>query len=87
MITVTRTPEGLTLRGHAGLGPKGGDILCAAVSILTETLAASLPPGDATLGDGDARFVCRDPAHPALRYTLTGLRLLADAYPAHIQIH
>lgn len=86
MITVISTPEGLTLRGHGGLGPRGGDILCAAVSILTETLAACLPPEDVTLGDGYARFACRDPSHPALRYTLTGLRLLADAYPDHIQI-
>lgn len=42
MITVTIAPDELHVAGHAGAGPPGHDIVCAAVSVLVQTLAASI---------------------------------------------
>lgn len=42
MIEVNRSGSGLTIQGHAGYAPAGQDIVCAAVSVLVQTLCASL---------------------------------------------
>ena len=42
MIEITVRPDHVTVNGHARHGPPGGDIVCAAVSALTLTLAESL---------------------------------------------
>ena len=42
MIHVTLKDNALWARGHSGSGPRGQDILCAAVSILMEATAAAL---------------------------------------------
>ena len=42
MITVTVTPYGLTVDGHAGYAKTGNDIICAAVSALTQGLIHAL---------------------------------------------
>lgn len=42
MIEVTILPRELLVAGHARAAPPGQDIVCAAVSALTETLAAAL---------------------------------------------
>ena len=42
MITVTITENGLTIDGHAGYAEIGKDIVCAAVSSLTQGLIHSL---------------------------------------------
>lgn len=42
MIVITAQPGRITITGHAGYAPRGQDIVCAGVSVLVETLAASL---------------------------------------------
>lgn len=42
VITVTITEHGLTVDGHAGYAEIGNDIICAAVSALTQGLVHSL---------------------------------------------
>lgn len=42
MISINHNPGILTITGHAGAGPPGQDIVCAAVSVLLQTLAASI---------------------------------------------
>ena len=42
VITVTITENGLTIDGHAGYAEIGKDIVCAAVSSLTQGLIHSL---------------------------------------------
>ncbi len=42
VITVTITEHGLTVDGHAGYAKTGNDIVCAAVSSLTQGLIHSL---------------------------------------------
>ena len=80
MIRVQAGPGSLAIHGHAGAGPRGADIVCAAVSILAETLAASLPPEDSVLEPGRAEFRF-SPGNPAAAFTLRGLELLAKNRP------
>lgn len=42
MIEITVRPDHVTVNGHARHGPPGEDIVCAAVSALTQTLEESL---------------------------------------------
>ena len=42
MIVVTITQDGLTVDGHAGYAETGNDIICAAVSALTQGLIRSM---------------------------------------------
>lgn len=42
MIVVEIDQSGITVDGHAGYAEKGKDIVCAAVSVLAQTLIASL---------------------------------------------
>ena len=42
MIEITRTKNGIKLRGHANYAPIGQDIVCAAVSVLIQTLVQSV---------------------------------------------
>lgn len=41
-VTYEREKHRLVVRGHAGSGPKGHDLVCAAVSALTMTLGANV---------------------------------------------
>lgn len=42
MIVIKRTEGGVTVSGHANYAENGKDIVCAAVSTLTQTLIASI---------------------------------------------
>lgn len=42
MIKVTITNNKISVIGHAGYAPPGQDIVCAAISALTQTLIASI---------------------------------------------
>ncbi len=71
MIKLSRTASGLirrfTVSGHAGYGPHGSDILCAAVSAIAQTVIGSLQDvaglePDYVLAAGDIRCELPDPA-------------------------
>ena len=85
----------LTVQGHAGYAEPGKDIVCAAVSILTSTLAYIL--------NRDSFESCFEPELSAFRamvadeglkkryrpyfdFTMEGLRMLQAAYPDNIII-
>ena len=42
MINITITADGIRVRGHAEAGPKGQDIICSAISTLTQNLILSI---------------------------------------------
>lgn len=42
MIEVLSQPDGFTVTGHAGAGPPGHDLVCAAVSTLVQALVSSI---------------------------------------------
>jgi uncharacterized protein YsxB (DUF464 family) len=85
-------------KGHAGAGPKGFDIVCAAVSVLSRTLVRVLH------GKGGIEFTSKAPEKGlfelTMNYTdegkeflrtagfflLEGLQSIADEYPMHCNI-
>lgn len=90
----------LSVKGHAGYGEQGKDIVCAACSALTETLAARFcdcdGPGKFSTERGDATFLVsrvpgRESSYSALRadmdFTVRGLELLAQNYPRYVKIN
>lgn len=84
MIRGAYGPGWLRLRGHAGYGPAGQDIVCAAVTILAETLAQFAPV--ARLGPGEAEFAWGPENQGAAEFALTGLRRLAADYPQCLRL-
>lgn len=42
MINITIYDNGFEIEGHAGYAPKGSDIICAAVSALSQTCRISI---------------------------------------------
>lgn len=90
----------LSVNGHAGYGEAGKDIVCAACSILIETLAARFGdcegPGQFSRAIGDATFLVsrvpgREGSYSALRadmeFTVRGLELLARDYPRYVKLN
>lgn len=94
-IKYSDSGEWITLRaiGHAGYGPKGMDVVCAAVSALTQTLAGY------AAGQDDSEVLC-DEASASINITLRhnrknliaatvilgGLNAIAEQYPDHVCI-
>lgn len=92
MIRVAENDAGVTVTGHAGHGPPGQDIVCAAVSALVQTLALSLD----RLAPGET--VCSmEPGSATIRYTslsekgrllvcsfFVGIEAVAAAYPDNV---
>ncbi len=92
----------LLVTGHACFGKKGHDIVCAAESVLVQTLAASLAKLDSCMLhdytiEGVAGSGCMgitvipttkgwDYVRGAFELVATGFYLLAQNYPRHVQI-
>ena len=43
MITILKDDGRIVINGHAGYAPVGHDIVCSAISVLTETLTVLYP--------------------------------------------
>jgi uncharacterized protein YsxB (DUF464 family) len=81
--------------GHAGAGPKGGDIVCAAVSVLTRTALAVLSrqEGITVRGEAPERGIVRmdieytgsgrEFLSAAGAFLLEGLKSVAGEYPEY----
>lgn len=92
----------LELDGHAGYAPAGQDIVCAAISILSQALANALAEID--MKYGMARMECCMQEKGKMKISaqvcwanlsmirgcfevaVTGLRLLAEKYPDYIEL-
>lgn len=93
MIRITYNEMGdmmfLRAEGHAEFAPKGQDIVCAAVSVLMQTLAYSLDSGTVTCADDRNLMVvqAKQGTDSLAKFELVtdGLILLADAYPEHVR--
>lgn len=92
-------PTGFTVSGHAGCGPRGSDIVCAAVSALTDTTVLSLErlAGVAARVTAESGFLsCDLPADLAgearersallLESLVLGLEEIARAYPGRLVV-
>ena len=77
MIAVNITPLGLTVDGHAGYAKTGNDIICAAVSVLTQGLIHSLD----ALTEDEISYNIRD-GHIDINYRNLSERgmLLVDSF-------
>jgi uncharacterized protein YsxB (DUF464 family) len=94
MITITHSGGCITIKGHAGYAPHGQDIVCAAVSALTETFLASIEDltkdnlkceisaGNAVIQYGNLSEV----GQTLLDSFFVGLQMIADNYPAYVHI-
>ena len=90
----------LEVTGHAGYAEAGKDIVCAAISMLTDALAGVLEEAEARgrcmhkIRDGDGSMVITaDPTMGSVteikayfRMAVTGMRMLQEQYPEHIRI-
>jgi len=86
----------LQIQGHSGFGGHGGDIVCAAVSMLGQTLLQCLIDAESrgdlktlrhSRGDGALSAAAlpvpaaREPVRVMFETVLTGLEMLAGRYP------
>lgn len=95
MIRITyssREPPALTIKGHANYAEYGKDIVCAAVSVLFETLVEALgnytdDAYDIRGEPGDCSIVWQSPQSETGRLLmmafLDGFRSTALSYPDH----
>lgn len=87
-VTYNEVEDAMILRaeGHAGFAPKGQDIVCAAVSVLMQTLACSV--GTCMCNEGK-RFsvVCKKSNDNIAKFELVtdGLALLQREYPENVR--
>lgn len=92
MIEITRRDGSITIKGHAGYAERGQDIVCAAVSALTQVFIASVDK----LTDDDIKAVISagntviqygdltERAQVLLNSFFIGIQMIAEAYPAHV---
>jgi uncharacterized protein YsxB (DUF464 family) len=98
-VTYYRHYNRVTVKGHAGSGPEGHDLVCAAVSALALTLAGNVSHMEAqeavrnvviNLKEGDAEIQCtpyrryKDSVEQIYRAICVGFELLATKYPKNI---
>ena len=98
-VTYYRQHNRVTVKGHAGSGPEGHDLVCAAVSALVLTLAGNVSYMEAqeavrnvviNLKEGDAEIQCtayrryKDSVEQIYRAICAGFELLATKYPGNI---
>lgn len=94
MIEVYIRPTEIRVTGHAGAGPPGHDIVCAAVSTLVATLNNALEEltydkFDAEIQPGEAVFRYRDlsaTGHALVDSFFIGVEGVANAHPDHVRI-
>ena len=89
MIEIRTCEHGFSAVGHAGHGPPGHDIVCAAVSVLVQTFALSaeelpgdqiscdIQPGRAVIEYGNLS----DRARLLKDSLFIGVRAIAESYP------
>ena len=94
MITIIHCYSGVTIEGHANYAEPGKDIVCAAVSALTQTFIESVEELTAdkikyTITEGKAVIAFRnlsEKAQTLLNSFFIGLKMIANEYPANVQI-
>jgi len=94
-ITYYRYENGFQIesKGHAGYAPQGSDIVCAAVSTLTQTLLYRM--SDLTInynwkiGDGYMYVEAKGDASvmEAFDTILTGLKLITNEFPKYVKVY
>ncbi|MFQ7616282.1 ribosomal-processing cysteine protease Prp [[Clostridium] scindens] len=94
MIAVSVRQDGITVTGHAGYAQSGHDIVCAAVSILTQNLIKSIEdltdekieysisPGKADIKYGNLS----EKSKTLVDSFFIGICMIADEFPDYVRI-
>ena len=88
----------LKVTGHSGLEEKGKDPVCAAVSVLVQTLAGGIQDclngkvaGNIESGSCDLTLQVPDTGHKQLETVCKvfkfGFRKIAESYPGHVKLN
>ena len=93
MIVVSKTRNGISVTGHAEYAEYGQDIVCAAVSALTQVFIASVEELTDTkiqyeIEAGDAFIEYKNLSADAqllLDSFLLGINMISEEYPEHVQ--
>jgi len=94
LIEVNVQKDSISVTGHAGYAPPGQDIVCAGVTVLTQTLAASLDnltcdSPDYTIAPGVFILKIKDLSEKSRTLVdsfFIGICGIADAYPEYVRI-
>ena len=94
MINISRSVGLITIDGHANYAPHGQDIVCAAVSTLTQVFIASveeLTPDTIKSSVTAGKVVIRygnlsEKAQTLLNSFFIGLEMIANSYPENVQM-
>lgn len=81
----------IDIKGHAGYAAAGNDIVCAAISILVQTLVQHLGNVAVDLAykidNGSAHIWAQgETAYISFRAILTGLEMLSEQYPDYVSL-
>ena len=94
MIEVRIRPERIEISGHAGYAEPGKDIVCAAVTALTQTLIQSIEnltddKIECRISPGKAEIEYRNLSEKSKTLVdsfFVGIRLIADEFPNYVAI-
>lgn len=94
MINVRAGPGQITITGHAHYAPPGKDIVCAAISALTQSFIASIEELTEEqikydISPGRADIYIENPGEAAkllIGSFLIGCKMIADEYPKYVRI-
>ena len=94
LIEIKADKGTITITGHAGYAPPGNDIVCAAVSALTQTFIASveqctddkieyeIEPGNTVI----KLWTLSEKSKTLLESFFIGCRMIEESYPANVRI-
>lgn len=89
MIQISMRENALWAHGHSGYGPKGQDVICAAVSMLVEATAAALERQDklalSHFGGGYCFLIATEES-PLLEVAWEGFLQLAKHYGDYVKV-
>lgn len=94
MIEVIVHQDGIKISGHAGYAPQGQDIVCAAVSAITQTLIKSIEDltsdkieCEISPGKADIRYRnLSEKSRTLVDSFFIGICMIADEYPENVRI-
>lgn len=94
MVVISRHNDSISIQGHAGYAAIGQDIVCAAVSTLTQALVLSLEEltqdeikADLTPGNSVIQYKNLSSSGKLLLDSfLLSVKAVASAYPAHVVV-
>ena len=95
MIEIHHTDGRITIKGHAGYAEPGRDIVCAAISALTQVFIASVEE----LTEDEIKYDIGKAANDYIEYRnlstdaqllmdsfFIGVQMIAESYPEHVRV-